>query len=246
MRLPGSGSRRPCEISLRTRMPIFCWRRSLSNLEMRQALLTSWGAPSSWVRRAPSPRTSARVLTWLWDGMGRSWSTSTALSCRYRNRRARSIAATLCVDCSATRRLWPHIGRRWRLIRVRRKRAPAWRRPMRRRGNSKPRSRNLTQRLLNSLISLSDGCCVAAYSRAGRGAAQGSGSRPRPADSSPARETTRHPPITDTYGWILLQKGRTAQALPLLRTAAASGNPLMVAHYTEAQKRAAATTVERR
>jgi Tfp pilus assembly protein PilF len=53
-------------------------------------------------------------------------------------------------------------------------------------------------------------------------------------------------PITDTYGWILLQKGRIAEALPLLRSAAASGNPPMVTHYTEAQKRAAATTVERR
>jgi tetratricopeptide (TPR) repeat protein len=52
--------------------------------------------------------------------------------------------------------------------------------------------------------------------------------------------------IDDTYGWILLHKGRLAEALPLLRTAAASGNPLMVAHYTEAQKRAAATTVEDR
>jgi tetratricopeptide (TPR) repeat protein len=52
--------------------------------------------------------------------------------------------------------------------------------------------------------------------------------------------------ISDTYGWLLLHRGRLAEALALLRTAAASGNPLIVAHYTEAQKRAAATTVEDR
>ena len=52
--------------------------------------------------------------------------------------------------------------------------------------------------------------------------------------------------ITDTYGWILLQEGQIAEALSLLKTAAAGGNPLIVAHYTEARRRASVAAVERR
>lgn len=51
--------------------------------------------------------------------------------------------------------------------------------------------------------------------------------------------------ISDTYGWILLQQGRIADALPLLKAAAGSGNAQMAAHYAQAQQRASVADVRR-
>jgi tetratricopeptide (TPR) repeat protein len=54
------------------------------------------------------------------------------------------------------------------------------------------------------------------------------------------------PEIADTYGWILLQHGQIAEALPILKVAAAAGDPQITAHYTKAQKLTATAPVQRR
>jgi cellulose synthase operon protein C len=52
------------------------------------------------------------------------------------------------------------------------------------------------------------------------------------------------PEIADTYGWILLQHGQAAAALPILKLAAATGDPQITAHYAEAQKLTATVPVQ--
>lgn len=54
------------------------------------------------------------------------------------------------------------------------------------------------------------------------------------------------PEIADTYGWILLQHGRITEALPILKGAAAAGNPQIAAHYAQAQKLTATAPAQRR
>lgn len=53
------------------------------------------------------------------------------------------------------------------------------------------------------------------------------------------------PEIADTYGWILLQHGAVAEALPILKAAAAGGSSQIVAHYAEARRRASPAAVQR-
>lgn len=58
--------------------------------------------------------------------------------------------------------------------------------------------------------------------------------------------TPSSPEIADTYGWILLQQGQAAQALPILKIASATGDPQITAHYAEARQRMSSAPVQRR